>query len=144
VTTDVVVLLTAEGLARFKAGHLGRGWVERFRGSKEMRDTESGVKVDVLIAGDYPGDGRPKPIAFPDPSIAVAGDGFRVLPLPRLVELELASGMTNPDRLKDLADVQELIRHAALPLSLSDDLHAMVRDKYVEIWNATRKTADDE
>src|SRR5688500_2708293 len=29
VTTDVDVLLTGEGLATFKARHLGRGWVER-------------------------------------------------------------------------------------------------------------------
>jgi hypothetical protein len=31
--------------------------------------------------------------------------------LPTLIELKLASGMTNAGRLKDLADVQELIKH---------------------------------
>ncbi|MGH7294825.1 MAG: hypothetical protein ACRELB_07830 [Polyangiaceae bacterium] len=54
VTTDVDVLLTREGLERFKSLHLGRGWVERFPGSKGMRDTESGVTIDVRIAGDCP------------------------------------------------------------------------------------------
>ncbi len=137
VTTDVDVLLTREGLERFKQEHLGRGWVERFAGSKGMRDAELGVKIDVLIAGDYPGDGKPKPVRFPDPSVAVHGEGFRVLPLAILVELKLASGMTNPDRLKDLADVQELIRHAGIPLELATDLDPMVRDRFVELWNAT-------
>jgi hypothetical protein len=70
------------------------------------------------------------------------GEGFRVLAIKDLVELKLASGMTNPDRLKDLADVQELIRHAAIPLELRDELDPMVRHKFVEIWNATRR--DDE
>jgi len=60
------------------------------------------------------------------------------------VELKLASGLTNPDRLKDLADVQELIRHASIPLELATDLDSMVRDKFVEIWNATQRSSDDD
>ena len=32
VTVDVDVLLTRDGLARFKEKHLGRGWDERFPG----------------------------------------------------------------------------------------------------------------
>lgn len=52
VTTDVDVLLSREGLAAFKEKHLGLGWVERFPGSKGMRDTEVGVKIDVRLAGD--------------------------------------------------------------------------------------------
>ena len=101
VTTDVDVLLTRDGLARFKAKHLGRGWVELFPGSKGMRDAVANVKVDVLLTGDYPGDGKPKSVCFPDPEVAVRGDGFRVLSIKDLVELKLASGLTNPDRLKD-------------------------------------------
>jgi len=144
VTTDVDVLLTREGLARFKENHLGRGWVERSAGSKGMRDTESGVKIDVLLTGDYPGDGQPKSVRFPDPSVAIRGEGFCVLPIRDLIELKLASGMTNPDRLKDLADVQEIIRHASVSLELADALDPMVRGKFVEIWQATRRTSDDE
>jgi hypothetical protein len=143
VTTDVDVLLTREGLAAFKAAHLGRGWVERFAGSKGMRDTVHGVKIDVLLTGDYPGDGKPKPVSFPDPSVAIRGSGVMVLPVRDLTELKLASGMTNPDRLKDLADVQELIRAAGLPLSLGEDLHEMVRAKYTEIWHATKRDVPD-
>lgn len=144
VTTDIDVLLTREGLAAFKANHLGRGWVERFAGSKGMRDTEFNVRIDVLLTGDYPGDGKPKPVAFPDPGVAVRGQGMMVLPLNKLVELKLASGLTNPDRMKDLADVQELIRAAKLPLDLGANLDPMVAAKYAEIWHATKREADDE
>ncbi len=144
VTTDVDVLLTRAGLAAFKSRHLGRGWVDRFPGSKGMRDTESNVNIDILIAGDYPGDGKPKAVSFPDPSVAIRGEGVMVLPVALLVELKLASGLTNTDRLKDLADVQELIRAAQLPLELGDALDPMVRAKYVEIWHATKRVADDE
>jgi hypothetical protein len=144
VTTDVDVLLTREGLSVFKAKHLGRGWVERFPGSKNLRDTEHNVKIDVLITGDFPGDGKPKPVSFPDPSVAEQGEGFRVLAVRDLVELKLASGMTSADRLKDLADVQELIRHAQLPIELGASLSPMVAARYVEIWNATSKASDDE
>jgi hypothetical protein len=143
VTVDVDVLLTAEGLALFKEKHLGLGWVERFPGSKGLRDTALGVRIDVLLTGDYPGDGKPKPVRFPHPDVAVRGDGFRVLSLRDLIELKLASGLTNPDRLKDLADVQELIRHASVPLELSRELDPMVRDRFVEIWNATRRDEED-
>ncbi len=144
VTTDVAVLMTREGLATFKAKHLGRGWAERFAGSKGMRDTEHGVKIDVLLTGDYPGDGKPKAVSFPDPSVAIRAVDVRIVPVKNLVELKLASGMTNPDRLKDLADIQELIRAAKLPLHLENELDPTVRAKYVEIWNATKREPDDE
>ena len=70
VTVDVDVLLSAEGLRRLKAEVLGRGYVERFPGSRGLRDTEANVDIDFLIAGEYPGDGKPKPVAFPDPAQA--------------------------------------------------------------------------
>lgn len=144
VTTDVDLLLTRDGIEAFKRRHVGRGWVERFPGSKGLRDTEFNVKIDVIITGDYPGDGRPKPVAFPDPSVARRVDGIAVLPIERLVELKLASGLSNPDRMKDLADVQELIRHAGLDASLAEVIDASVRAEYTRIWNATRRTDEDE
>ena len=56
VTADVDVLLTREGLAKLKLRALGRGYLEKFPGSKGLRDTENNVAIDVLIAGDYPGE----------------------------------------------------------------------------------------
>src|SRR5688500_375479 len=54
-TSDVDVLLTRDGLAALKAAALGRGYLEKFPGSKGLRDTIHNVTIDVLIAGDYPG-----------------------------------------------------------------------------------------
>jgi hypothetical protein len=139
VTVDVDVLLTRGGLARFKKEQLGRGYAEKFPGRKGLRDTEHGVSIDVLIAGEFPGDGRPKPVAFPDPAeAAIEGERFRILTLPKLVELKLASGMTAPHRLKDLADVLELVRAAKLPAELAASLNPYVREKYEELWRAAQ------
>ena len=139
VTTEIELLLTSEGLARFKTTNLGRGYIEKFPGSRGVRDTENGVDIDVILAGGFPGDGKPKPVAFPDPSlVAVKGAKVALLPLPKLVELKLASGMTAPHRLKDLADVQELIRVAALPESFADALDPYVREKFRELWRTVQ------
>ena len=144
-TVDVNVLLTAEGLSAFKQAMPGRGYVEKFSGSRGLRDTVHGIDIDVVLAGEYPGDGKPKPVAFPDPARA-AERGARValLPLHAVIELKLASGMTAPHRLKDLADVQELIRLQRLPRDLADRLNPIVRDKYLELWQAVQQHADDD
>src|SRR5262245_23189081 len=87
VTDDVDVLLSPEGLARFKAAHLGRGYLEKFPGSRGLRDTEHNVDIDVVLSGAFPGDGKPKPVAFPDPaSVAEKRGRVALLPLPRLLE----------------------------------------------------------
>ena len=64
--------------------------------------------------------------------------------LPKLVELKLASGMTNPGRLKDLGDVQELIRTLGLRRELADDLDPYVREKYRELWDAVQASSAEE
>jgi hypothetical protein len=144
VTVDVDVLLTARGLATLKARVLGRGYVEKFPGSRGLRDTEHNVTIDVLLAGDYPGDGKPKPVQFPDPAeVALRGEHGAFLPLAKLVELKLASGLSAPHRLKDLADVLELVRATGARRELADELDPSVRAKYAELWDAAQ-TRDDE
>jgi hypothetical protein len=139
VTVDVDVLLSPEGLRRLKAEVLGLGYVERFPGSRGLRDTEAKVDIDFLLAGEYPGDGKPKPVMFPDPAqAAVRGRRVALLPLAKLIELKLASGISAPHRLKDLADVLELIRALSLPRETADSLDASVRAKYDELWQAAQ------
>ena len=136
VTVDVDVLLTREGLQRFKDHWLGRGYVEKFPGSRGMRDTELNVTIDVLVTGDYPGDGQPKPVQFPDPEkVAIRGRGLALIPLATLIELKLASGISSPQRMKDLTDVFELIKHAKLGHELAEALDPYVRAKYLELWS---------
>jgi hypothetical protein len=78
-------------------------------------------------------------VAFPDPSTcSIEIGGVRYVGLTTLMELKLASGLSSPGRLKDLADVQELIRARDLPLELRDKLNPYVRDKYTELWQGLR------
>jgi 16S rRNA C1402 (ribose-2'-O) methylase RsmI len=58
--------------------------------------------------------------------------------LPKLIELKLASGMSAPHRLKDLADVLELVRALSLPRDLTASLDSTVRAKYEELWEAAQ------
>lgn len=143
-TDDVAVLLRRKGLESFKKAYLGRGYVEKFPGSKGVRDADQNVKIDVVLTGEYPGDGKEKPVAFPDPAEeAVRGERFALLPLSTLIELKLASGMTAPHRLRDLADVIELIRVNALDEEFASSLNPYVQEKYRELWRAAQG-ADEE
>ncbi len=143
-TADVDVLLTRQGLDALRDGVRGRGYVDKFPGSKGLRDTATNVGIDVLLAGEYPGDGKPKAIVFPDPAaIAERGRLGQVVPLATLLEMKLASGLSAPDRLKDLADVLELIRAAGLPEDLAEQLDPSVREKYRELWMASRSGREE-
>lgn len=136
-TTDVDVLMTRDGLATFRERCVGRGYLPAFAGAmKSFRDTETRVLIEVLTTGDFPGDGKPKPVAFPDPAVVgVKGDDFRFIRLESLLELKLASGLTAPHRLRDLADVQDLILAAKLPRDLAMALDPSVRDEFLRLWD---------
>jgi hypothetical protein len=139
-TEDVDILVTPAGLNEIHRRLDGLGRIPPFQGSKNLRDAESGVKVEFLVTGEYPGDGKPKPVAFPDPeAVAVEVAGVRCAGVPTLVQLKLASGISSTDRLKDLADVQELIRHLQLPRSLAEQLDPFVRAKYEELWDGVQR-----
>jgi hypothetical protein len=138
-TEDVDILVTREALKRIHEQLEGRGYLPPFTGSKNLRDTDLGVRIEFLVAGDYPGDGKPKPVAFPDPAgVSVEADGVRCLNVPTLIELKLASGLTNPGRAKDLGDAQELIRMLALPAEFAEQLNPFVREKYRELWSGVQ------
>jgi len=134
-TEDVDLLVTREGLQELHRELDGLGYLPLFQGSKNLRDTEHGVKIEFLVAGEFPGDGKPKPVAFPAPgSVAVEMDGMRYISLQALIELKLASGMTSSERMRDLADVIELIKLLDLPPGFADGLNPFVQDKYRQLW----------
>jgi len=134
-TVDVDVLVTAAGLEALHRELEGRGYLPPFEGSKALRDTQTGVRIKFIVTGQYPGDGKPKPVAFPDPSaVATQIDGIKYVGLPTLIELKLASGITNPGRLRDLADVQELIRSLKLPADFAEQLDPYVQERYAALW----------
>src|SRR5437870_11736591 len=143
-TEDIDLLLTREGLERFHEELVGLGYRPAFEGSrKQFRSTEGNIRVEIITAGEYPGDGLPKPVKFPDPSENfVVIDGIKTVTLEKLIELKLASGMTAPDRLKDLADVQELIKTKSLDSSFATRLDTSVQNKFVELQSAVRETRE--
>lgn len=136
-TVDVDILVTQDGLRKIHEALDGLGYQPPFAASKNLRDTRTGVLIEFLIAGQYPGDGKPKPLSFPDPAEAsVEIDGIRYVSLPALIELKLASGMTNPGRVKDLGDVQELIRARQLGPDFVEQLNPYVREKFTQLRSA--------
>jgi hypothetical protein len=65
-TVDIHILLTPEGLQKFRNEFEGKGYIPAFAGSKKsFRSSTSGVRIDVLLTGEYPGDGKPKSVYFP-------------------------------------------------------------------------------
>jgi len=145
-TQDVDILMTREGLESFKQRLLGRGYVLAFSGAeKTFRDTETQVRIEILITGDYPGDGKPKPVAFPDPAVVFTErGGMRVIPMETLIELKLASGISAPNRLRDLADVQDLITTLKLPMEFAEILDASVRETFLKLWNNAQEDSPNE
>lgn len=138
-TEDIDLLVTPASLDRIHRELGGRGYTAAFAGSKNLRDSELKVQIEFLVAGRFPGDGRPRPIAFPDPAtVAIEFQGVKYVDLSTLVELKLASGMYGSDRLKDLADVQELIKVRGLGEDFSEQLDSSLRAKFRELWNGAR------
>jgi len=118
-------------LALFREKLLGRGYISDFPGAeKSFCDTETDVKIEVITASEFPGDGLPKPAAFPDPEDqTIVEDNVRVIILEKLIELKLASGLSATHRMRDLAlaDIQDLFIVLNLPLNLMDKLDKSVR-----------------
>ncbi|HUP76970.1 MAG TPA: hypothetical protein VM260_00315 [Pirellula sp.] len=143
-TSDVDILISREDLLRFKKRWIGLGWVDKFEGSKNFRDSVTNVNVDALIVGEYPGDGLPKPVAFPHPdAVSECNDeGIPFISLKALIELKLASGMTAAHRLQDMADVMNLIRANNLELEYRKILNPYVAAKFEEMWNAAQVKED--
>jgi hypothetical protein len=144
-TVDVDLIVTEEGLASIHQNLTGLGYLPAFSNSKTLRDTDTQVRIEFLVTGRFPGDGKPKPVAFPDPAEeGIEFDGVRYVGLPSLVDLKLASGMSAPHRLKDLADVQELIRVLELPREFMERLNPYVRAKFFELWTAIDQSPPEE
>ena len=140
-TEDIDLVMTAEGLQKFHEELVGPGYAPAFPGArKRLRSTKDNVSIEVMTTGEYPGDGKPKPVSMPTPAEASTEiDGIRFVTLEKLIELKLASGISAPDRLKDLADVQELIKIRKLGADFALKLDPYVRPKYLELEDAVRR-----
>lgn len=136
----IEILMTAETLEKFKERFLGRGYLPAFQGARKVfRDTETGVRIEVITTGEYPGDGKPKSVAFPNPAGArFSRDGIWLITLEKLIELKLASGISAPHRLKELSDVQAMILRLDLPSDFENELDLSVRPAFAQLWQSAQ------
>jgi hypothetical protein len=145
-TEDIDLLMTKEGLQQFRDQLVGRGYVPAFPGAtRRFKTSQDNIKLEIVTSGEYPGDGKPKRVVFPSPaesSEVIAG--VRTISLAKLIELKLASGMSAPDRLKDLADVQEMIKIKGLGEDFANALDESVRHKFRELHEAVDRGRADE
>jgi hypothetical protein len=134
-TGDVDFLLTPKGFATFRQRFVGKQYAQVPRRPRQFRDRVSGITIDFLLTGLFPGTGDPGPIAYPDPDqVTQTIDKIRVVDLATLVELKLAAR-----RHRDFGDVVELIRCNNLDDSFAERLHTSVRRDYIECLEEKRR-----
>lgn len=143
-TEDIDLLLTREGLEKFRTELVGLGYRPAFEGAtKKFRTTQENVSVEIITTGEFPGDGKPKPVVFPNPNdVSIEIEGIKTVNLETLIELKLASGMTAPHRLKDLADVQEIVKIKHLTAEFAEKLNPFVREKFLELQKAVAESEE--
>jgi len=96
-----------------------------------VEDRRNGVKIDLLPAGRVLQRGCKIP--FPQPGKVT--EQLQIVKLEELISLKLDSWANNPTRrLKDKADVVELIKYRNLPRDLA--INPAVRAIYKETWDA--------
>jgi hypothetical protein len=134
-TRDVDILLTPEGLERFRQEFVDEVYEPVQGRPRRFVERQSGVAVDFLLTGRYPGTGEPGPLAFPDPAEASQEiDKISVLTLPQLIQFKLAAR-----RHYDFGDVVVLIRTHNLDESFLPQLHASVRQDFIECLEEKRR-----
>lgn len=134
-TADVDLLLTLEGFEEFKKRFVKKNYLQTEGRARRFTDRQNEVEIDFLLAGMYPGSGKPGPVVFPDPEeVAEVIHEVQVINLATLVQLKLAAG-----RHRDFGDVVELIRFNDLDESFARQLDKSVRDDYIECLDEKRR-----
>ncbi len=134
-TADLDLLVTAEGLEQFQRRFVPKNYETIPQRTRRFTDRTSGVTIDFLVTGRFPGSGDPGPIAFPDPTaVAETREDASVVNLPTLIQLKLAAR-----RYKDFADVISLIRVHNLDESFNEQLHPSVRRDFIECLEEKRR-----
>ena len=132
--TDVIVV-TEEGLQKMQRVLPFRGFT--MISDRRFRDSLTDLEFKIILSGRLAGP-EPCPIRFPDPSASVMINGYRVVDLPRFIDLKLAMGLWEM-RMRDRANVLQLIQHANLPREVVNDLDPYVRDEYDRLWLLAQK-----
>jgi hypothetical protein len=101
----------------------------------KLIDRENGVEVDMLQGGQSL---SPNCLPLPMPTEVVSKPAF--LTLHDLIENKIDSYLNNKNtRLKDVADVQELMKINKPGKDLLDNSRDDILDKYNELWDGLRQ-----
>lgn len=139
-TQNVDFLVRRHDLAMVHELLLAHGYREDVPGSPNLREPELGVQVKFFCAGDFPVDGRSKPVCFPDPaSDSIKIDGVSYISLIALFEIKIAAGQGHMSRLRYLAEAQELMKRLKPSSEFADRLHPSVRETFLHLWRGTQE-----
>jgi hypothetical protein len=134
-TDDLDLLMTAEGLGEFHRRFVGLQFKTVPDRPRRFLDRLNGVTLDVYVTGRYPRNGKPEPIAFPDPAeVRERIKNIEVLDLATLLQLKLAAR-----RYRDFADVIFLIRVQHLDESFAERLPKCLWGDYLVCLEAMRR-----
>lgn len=128
-TTDVDLVVPDVALAREYLSI--RGFKPNPGSSMTLTDRETKVEVDLLPAGGSVG---PGPLSLPKVDGLSAGT-VNIVDLKTLIETKLSSSIGSKGRMKDGADVQELIK--ANNLKQDYQVDSAVQEAYTSIWQDT-------
>jgi hypothetical protein len=139
-THNINVLIADDGLVRVI------DCLTRFRQtnplSRRFIDLTTGVSVLFHVEGQPPGGAVWRQIRFPPPPTdAEIDDGIRFVSLPVLISLKLAAGLSNPRRLRDIADVQEMIKELCLTGEFTERLHPDVKNEFASMCRSIDDSA---
>lgn len=134
-TKDVDVLLTPEGFEAFQQTFVPKNYVPIAGRTRQFIDRVNNKQVDVLVAGRFPGSGKPGPVAYPDPEVVRETKGkVTVINLVSLLTLKLAAR-----RHQDFADVVNLIHVHNLDESFLNQLHPSLHRDFIECLEEKRR-----
>jgi hypothetical protein len=134
-TNDVDLLLTPEGFAEFRKRFVPKAYDAVAGRPRRFFDRRHQCGIDILLAGLFPGSGKPGPVAFPDPSaVSQTINDIRVIDLPTLIQLKLAAR-----RYSDFGDVVNLIRVHNLDESFQARLHPSLHRDFIECLEEKRR-----
>ena len=112
---------------RFPRGLEVRAAIQRIGGAMP----ETRTTVDIPISGELAGRrDKNHDIRFPDPGEAEFHNAAPTVSLARLIELKLVTW-----RLRDWADVIDLIRFLSLDEAFAQKLHPLVRSAYKQCYD---------
>ncbi len=130
-TSDINICMRRADLQRFKQTLVGKTFLPVEGRPRHFIDAETRTNINILISGEIAGRrDRNHDILFPDPDETEIHNAAPTVSLARLIELKLVTW-----RLRDWADVIDLIRHLSLNESFAQNLHLTVRSAYLQCYD---------